>query len=213
MQRGGSQHGAVPLMVVGLRLHPAARSSAPGGCWRPRCRSAIPRPALPPHPSWRIRSRMVRIGRSRCAVCASFSIRSLPQRSQVIRMNHEGNALYGSSRASAPRWQSAGRSRRGDARRGRWFNSIPLQASAAADLLRPPIGPRNFPAAASRRFAARADSRNPRPAAMSAAQPNNRIHKITIAAKTGATVSSTGALEGHARRCRSPARESSSCRG
>ena len=60
------------------------------------------RPALPPQPSWRIRSMMVRIGRSRCAVCASFSIRSLPQRSQVIRMNHEGNALNGSSSASWP---------------------------------------------------------------------------------------------------------------
>jgi hypothetical protein len=28
------------------------------------------RPARPPQPSWRIRSRMTRIGRSRCAVCA-----------------------------------------------------------------------------------------------------------------------------------------------
>jgi hypothetical protein len=32
----------------------------------------------------------------------SFSIRSLPQRSHVICMNHDGNALSGSSRASAP---------------------------------------------------------------------------------------------------------------
>jgi hypothetical protein len=33
-------------------------------------------------------------------VCASLSMRPLPQRSQVIRMNHEGNAASGSSRAS-----------------------------------------------------------------------------------------------------------------
>jgi hypothetical protein len=39
---------------------------------------------------------------SRCGVCASFSIRSFPQRSQVTRMNHEGKALNGSSSASVP---------------------------------------------------------------------------------------------------------------
>jgi hypothetical protein len=38
---------------------------------------------------------------SRCAVCVSDSTRSLPQRSQVIRMNHDGKALNGSARASA----------------------------------------------------------------------------------------------------------------
>jgi hypothetical protein len=33
---------------------------------------------------------------------STFNIRSLPQRSHVIRMNHEGKALNGSSKASAP---------------------------------------------------------------------------------------------------------------
>jgi hypothetical protein len=35
-------------------------------------------------------------------MCVSDSIRSLPQRSQVTRRYHDGKALNGSSRASAP---------------------------------------------------------------------------------------------------------------
>jgi hypothetical protein len=47
------------------------------------------RPGRPPQPSWRMRLRISRIGMSPCFVCASFSMRSLPQRSQVIRRNHD----------------------------------------------------------------------------------------------------------------------------
>ena len=43
-----------------------------------------------------------RIGTSLRFMCASLSIRSLSHRSQVIRMNHDGNARNGSSRASSP---------------------------------------------------------------------------------------------------------------
>ena len=51
------------------------------------------RPALPPQPSWRIRSRMVAEPHvARRSRCVSLNIRSLPQRSQVMRMNHDGNA-------------------------------------------------------------------------------------------------------------------------
>ena len=48
---------------------------------------------------WAMRSR---IGMARCrsGACTSFSIRSLTQRSQVMRVNHDGNAASGSSRAS-----------------------------------------------------------------------------------------------------------------
>ena len=38
----------------------------------------------------------------RCAVCVSESTRSLPHRSRVIRMNHDGKALNGSSIAPLP---------------------------------------------------------------------------------------------------------------
>jgi hypothetical protein len=45
-----------------------------------------------------------RSGISRCAafVWVSEITRSFPHRSQVIRMNHDGKALNGSSRASPP---------------------------------------------------------------------------------------------------------------
>jgi hypothetical protein len=60
-------------------------------------------PARPPQPSWRIiLSRILRIGMSRCAECASLNNRSCPHRSQVTRRNHDGNAANGSSSASAP---------------------------------------------------------------------------------------------------------------
>ena len=40
---------------------------------------------------------------SRCpAACVSENIRCWPHRSQVIRMNHDGNAASGSSSASRP---------------------------------------------------------------------------------------------------------------
>ena len=58
-------------------------------------------PALPPQPSWRIRAMISRSGRSLRGACVSDSMRSFPQRSQVIRRNHEGKALSGFSRASA----------------------------------------------------------------------------------------------------------------
>ena len=45
---------------------------------------------------------MSRIAISRCGVCLSEIMRSLPQRSQVIRRNHDEKVLNGSSRASAP---------------------------------------------------------------------------------------------------------------
>ena len=42
-----------------------------------------------------------RIGLSRCVgACASFTMRSLPQRSQVMRRNHDGKARIGCSIAS-----------------------------------------------------------------------------------------------------------------
>ena len=40
------------------------------------------------------------MARCRSGVCTSFSILSLPHRSQVTRMNHDGNATSGSLRAS-----------------------------------------------------------------------------------------------------------------
>ena len=43
-----------------------------------------------------------RISMSRCAACVSENIRRWPHRLQVIRMNHDGNARNGSSRASLP---------------------------------------------------------------------------------------------------------------
>jgi hypothetical protein len=48
--------------------------------------SSATRPARPPQPSWRMRWSSTRIGVSRwCAdASASFSIRSLPQRAQLI---------------------------------------------------------------------------------------------------------------------------------
>ena len=59
-------------------------------------------PALPPQPSCRIRAMMSRIIMSLCAECVSENTRCWPQRSQVIRRNHDGNAANGSARASAP---------------------------------------------------------------------------------------------------------------
>jgi hypothetical protein len=79
-----------------------ARSAAPDGCWRPRCRSATPPPRAAPQPSCRMRSMMSRISISPCAMCVSAIIRSLPQRSRTMRRNHDGNARRGSSSASAP---------------------------------------------------------------------------------------------------------------
>jgi hypothetical protein len=58
--------------------------------------------ARPPQPSCRMRSRMSRISMSRCGVCVSDSIRSLPHRSHSTRRNHDGKALNGSSKASWP---------------------------------------------------------------------------------------------------------------
>ena len=43
-----------------------------------------------------------RIGRSRCAAFVWVITRPFPHRSQVTRMNHDGKALNGSSRASLP---------------------------------------------------------------------------------------------------------------
>ena len=59
-------------------------------------------PALPPQPSCRSRAMMSRISMSLRGVCVSDSMRSFPHRSQVMRMNHDGKALNGSSRASLP---------------------------------------------------------------------------------------------------------------
>jgi hypothetical protein len=45
-------------------------------------------PGRPPQPSWRMRLMMSRISMPPCGVCVSNSMLSLPQRSQVMRMNH-----------------------------------------------------------------------------------------------------------------------------
>jgi len=66
----------------------------PGGL-DPVSSSALP--ARPPHPSCRMRARIWRSVRSRHAGAAPPS----RYRSQVIRRNHDGKALNGSSRASA----------------------------------------------------------------------------------------------------------------
>ena len=66
----------------------------PGGL-DPVSSSALP--ARPPHPSCRMRARIWRSVRSRYAGAAPPS----RYRSQVIRRNHDGKALNGSSRASA----------------------------------------------------------------------------------------------------------------
>ena len=58
-------------------------------------------------------------------VCASDSMRSLPQRLQVIRRNHDGNALNGSSRASAPE----GNGSLPQNRRAAWARSLAAQSS------------------------------------------------------------------------------------
>jgi hypothetical protein len=60
------------------------------------------RPAPPPQPSWRIRAMMSRSGVADRPECAWLSMRSCPQRSQVTRMNQDGNAANGSSRAWSP---------------------------------------------------------------------------------------------------------------
>ena len=57
-------------------------------------------PATPPQPSWRMRLRIWRSVRSRHGAWLSLTMRSLPQRSQVTRRNHEGNAANGSASAS-----------------------------------------------------------------------------------------------------------------
>ena len=65
--------------------------------------------AVPPDSQWRgYRPPLEapgpsRIGTSLRFMCASLTMRSLPHRSQVIRMNHDGNARNGSSRASQVR--------------------------------------------------------------------------------------------------------------
>jgi hypothetical protein len=49
-----------------------------------------------------MRAMMSRINMSHCpAACVSENIRCWPHRSQVIRMNHDGNARNGWSSASA----------------------------------------------------------------------------------------------------------------
>jgi hypothetical protein len=78
---------------------------------------------------------MSRIGRSPCGVCASLIIRSFPHRSQVMRMNHDGNARSGSSRASLPvaadRRRSCASAASGLA--GRSFGGVGGQCSAGPD--------------------------------------------------------------------------------
>jgi hypothetical protein len=63
----------------------------------------LPRPAaaaVVPHAAM-----MSRISMSPCAECVSENIHRWPHRSQVTRINHDGNARNGSSRASATGWQ------------------------------------------------------------------------------------------------------------
>ena len=59
-------------------------------------------PGRPPQPSWRMRAMMSRISMSPRAARVSDNIRSLPQRTQVTRMNHDGKVRNGSPRASWP---------------------------------------------------------------------------------------------------------------
>jgi len=84
------------------------RSTSPVGCAAPKPgRPWLPPaggllhlhgcPVLPPS-----NSRRMWVSMSHPAECVSENIRCWPQRSQVIRMNHNGNARNGSSRASAP---------------------------------------------------------------------------------------------------------------
>jgi hypothetical protein len=47
---------------------------------------------------------MVRIGMSRCAMWASLTMRSFPQRSQVMRPNHDGNAANGERFCAGRQW-------------------------------------------------------------------------------------------------------------
>jgi hypothetical protein len=58
--------------------------------------------ARPPQPTWRMSLTMSRISVSRCGGYVSESMRSLPQRSHLICMSHDGNALNASVRACWP---------------------------------------------------------------------------------------------------------------
>ena len=59
------------------------------------------RPARPAQPSWRMRLMISWFVRCRCSEWTSLTIWTLPQPSHLMRMNNDGNALNGSSSASA----------------------------------------------------------------------------------------------------------------
>jgi hypothetical protein len=90
---------AAPIVFAIPQHDPPHRTA---GAVDPGQQFCLPVPARPPQPSWRMRSRMSRIGMSPWGMCVSEIIRSLPQRSHTMRRNHDGKARSGSSKASAP---------------------------------------------------------------------------------------------------------------
>ena len=86
----------------------STRSSAPAGCWHPRCRISSTLPARPPQPAWRMSLMISRIRMSRCGVYVS----ERPVLATSVAPDlHEPRGNAGTAHRALPGRSAAGRRR------------------------------------------------------------------------------------------------------